>query len=78
MYQLVIKFIDSTESNLVLSKVHQLVPHQQAPTALVYQDDLGCDHNIPFSSIKEFSFSPADYNATQKEQCESCALNKKS
>lgn len=90
-YDLMIRFVNGREKTVSLNTPHQLVPDNVRPSALVYTHPETKDiHNIPFSSIEEFSFSPDAYNAcakatppmsgtinmpTQGCECESCKAN---
>jgi hypothetical protein len=65
-YMLKIQFMDGTEEDVMMDRgVHSLSPDNVRPHALVYGDQFGNVFNIPFSSIKRFSFNPQEYSLTQ-------------
>ena len=66
-YMLVIEFVNGTKRELMLKIPHQLVPNQATPSAVTYQDG-DIIHNIPFSSILDFSFDPKAYMEVEQLQ----------
>ena len=69
MYMLSLRFTSGQKQDIMLEKPHQLTPDTLRPHALVYEDDAGMVHNIPFSSLDEFYFDPKMYNQCGASDC---------
>lgn len=61
-YVLTIVLINGQQREIFLKTPHELVPAANDPKAISWKDRDGLIHNIPWTSILEFYFSPEDYN----------------
>lgn len=60
-YLLTIIFTNGDQKDVMLNKPHILQPTPENPHALTYVDRDGLLHNLPWTGIREFYFSPEDY-----------------
>lgn len=62
-YILTIILINGEQRELLLDEPHEIVPANNEPKALAWRDRDNILHNVPWTSILEFYFSPDEYNA---------------
>ena len=67
-YILTLKTIDNNQREILLESPHEIVPSPADPKAVSWRDRDGNLHNVPWSSILEFYFSPQDYKKCRSEQ----------
>lgn len=67
-YLLTIVFTNGDQKEVMLTSPHELQPEPRTPYALAYKDRDGMLHNLPWSGIREFYFSPEDYMKVRQSQ----------